>query len=88
MRIYVGNLGCSVGRNELRALFAQYGVVEDLDVPTDHETGRPRGFAFVTMADASAAQQAIDAINGTDQDGRMLKVNQARPKEDGDDGHW
>jgi len=80
MRIYVGNLSFDTTQDELRDLFAQHGEVTDLHVPTDRETGRPRGFAFVEMPDDSQAQAAIDAINGTDVGGRELTVNKARER--------
>jgi RNA recognition motif-containing protein len=60
--------------------------VDKVNVITDRDTGRPRGFAFVEMSDASAAQAAIKAVDGTDLGGRTLKVNEARPKKDGSDG--
>lgn len=86
MKIYVGNLSYSVVSETLEQLFSQYGSVEDVYVPTDRESGRPRGFAFVTMPDAGEAQAAISAVNGTDLDGRALNVNEARPKRDNGGG--
>jgi RNA recognition motif-containing protein len=65
----------------LRNTFAAHGDVEDVAVITDRDTGRPRGFAFVTMPD-NAARAAIEALNGTELDGRTLNVNEARPKND------
>ena len=82
MRIYVGNLSFDTTQDELRELFGQHGEVSDLHVPTDRETGRPRGFAFVEMPDDGEAQAAIDAINGTDVGGRELTVNKARERTD------
>ena len=67
--------------DSLRNAFAAHGDVEDVSVITDRDTGRPRGFAFVTMPD-SAARAAIDALNGTELDGRTLNVNEARAKTD------
>jgi RNA recognition motif-containing protein len=64
----------------LRDLFAEHGEVEEVAVITDRDTGRPRGFAFVTMADDDAARQAIEAINGQEFEGRTLNVNEARPR--------
>lgn len=81
--IYVGNCSFDVTEGQLRDLFAAYGEVGDVNVITDRDTGRPRGFAFVEMPDNSAAQAAIKGINGTDLGGRTLNVNEARPKGDG-----
>ena len=83
MRIYVGNLSYSVTAESLKALFAEQGEVEDVHVPTDRETGRPRGFAFVTMASDQEAQSAITALNGSVVEGRAINVNEARPRTDG-----
>ena len=80
VRIYVGNLSYDTTQDDLRALFAQHGEVTDLHVPTDRESGRPRGFAFVEMADDAQAQAAIDALNGTEVGGRALTVNKARER--------
>ncbi|MFN8639872.1 MAG: RNA-binding protein [Dehalococcoidia bacterium] len=80
-RIYVGNLPFSAREEELRSLFAGYGEVMTVVLPTDRETGRPRGFGFVEMGNEDA-QKAIDALNGTDFGGRTLNVNLARERED------
>ena len=80
--IYVGNCPFSVTEEQLQELFATYGEVERVNIITDRDTGRPRGFAFVEMAESSAAEAAIKGLNGTDMDGRDLKVNEARPKSD------
>ena len=77
--IYVGNLPFTVTENELRTLFSQYGTVETVNLITDRETGRPRGFAFVAMA--SGANEAIDALDQTELSGRRLTVNPAKPRE-------
>lgn len=79
MNIFVGNLPFSTNSADLEALFAQYGEVESAAVITDRDTGRSRGFGFVEMPDA-AANEAIEALNGSDYDGRQLTVNQARPR--------
>ena len=79
-RIYVGNLPFSATDAELRELFAQHGTVESVSIITDRDTGRPRGFGFVTMGSPEEAQKAIDALNGATLDGRNLTVNEARPK--------
>ena len=82
MKIYVGNLSYSVGSDALEQLFGQYGAVEEVHVPTERDSGRPRGFAFVTMPNSSEAQAAIAALNGQDLEGRAMNVNEARPKKD------
>lgn len=71
----------STSEDTLRNVFGAYGDVEEVAIVNDRDTGRPRGFAFVTMADASSGRSAIEAINGTDLDGRTLVVNEARPRE-------
>lgn len=80
MRIYVGNLSYDTEEEPLRELFGQYGDVDEVAVITDRETGRPRGFAFVTMSDDSQGRAAIEATNGAQVDGRRLNVNEARPR--------
>ena len=81
MNIYVGNLSFGSSENDLRTEFEAYGEVTSVKIITDRETGRSRGFAFVEMSDDSAAQTAIDALNGKDIDGRPVSVNPARPRE-------
>jgi len=78
--LYVGNLPHSTTEAELRDLFGAHGAVEKITLVTDRETGRSRGFGFVEMADASAADKAIAALNGTDLGGRTLTINEAKPK--------
>lgn len=80
MRIYVGNLPYEATEDELREMFGQHGEVTDVHLPTDRETGRARGFAFVEMADDTGGQAAIDALNGMEVGGRPLTVNVARPR--------
>lgn len=80
--IYVGNCSYDVTEEQLRALFAAYGEVGSVKVVMDRDTGRPRGFAFVEMPDASAARAAIKGADGTDLGGRALRVSEARPKGD------
>lgn len=77
--IYVGNLPFSATEDEVRDLFAQYGDVQSVKIITDRETGRPRGFAFVEMAD-SGADAAIEALANHQMGGRSLKINEARPR--------
>ena len=79
MKIYVGNMSFDTSEDSLRDAFAAHGDVEEVAVITDRETGRPRGFAFVTMPD-SGARAAIDALNGKELDGRTLNVTEARAK--------
>lgn len=80
MKIYVGNLSFSTTEDSLNALFSNYGEIQECAVITDRETGRPRGFAFVTMPDDSQAKAAIEALNGSEFEGRSLNVNEARPR--------
>jgi RNA recognition motif-containing protein len=80
-KLYVGNLSFSNTEAELKELFARHGVVESVNVITDRETGRPRGFAFVEMSEGSAAQDAIRALDGTDFGGRTIKVNEAQDRQ-------
>lgn len=78
--IYVGNLSFDTSSSQLEGLFASHGEVARAQVITDRDTGRSRGFGFVEMASAEAAQTAISAIDGTDLDGRTLKVNMAKSR--------
>ncbi|MEM9415423.1 MAG: RNA-binding protein [Planctomycetota bacterium] len=80
MKIYVGNMSFSTTQESLEALFSNYGQVQEVAVITDRDTGRPRGFAFVTMDD-DGGKQAIEALNGNEFEGRTLTVNEARPRE-------
>ncbi len=81
-KLFVGNLSFSTTENDLQDAFAAHGTVVEANLMTDRATGRPRGFAFVTMASPEEAQAAIDALNGSSLDGRNLTVNEARPKEE------
>ncbi|MHC4605542.1 MAG: RNA recognition motif domain-containing protein [Planctomycetota bacterium] len=80
--IYVGNLSYDATEEDIRQAFSQFGEVASVNVITDRETGRPRGFAFVEMADSGEAQKAIEGVNETEIAGRAVKVNEARPKSD------
>jgi RNA recognition motif-containing protein len=80
--IFVGNLDFGTTEASIRALFEAYGNVEKVNLITDRDTGRSRGFAFVEMSDAAEADRAITALNGTNLDGRPLNINEARPKSD------
>ena len=86
-KIYVGNLPFSATESEVRDLFAQHGTVESVALPSDRETGRPRGFGFVEMPQADA-QRAMQALNGFNMGGRPLRVNEAqdRPRTGGGGG--
>jgi RNA recognition motif-containing protein len=78
-KIYVGNLPFSASEADVRQLFSQHGTVESVSLPTDRETGRPRGFGFVEMSQADAAR-AIQNLNGHEMAGRQLRVNEAQDK--------
>jgi len=78
-KIYVGNLPFSASEADVRTLFSAHGTVESVSLPTDRETGRPRGFGFVEMSQADAAR-AIQSLNGYDMGGRQLRVNEAQDK--------
>jgi RNA recognition motif-containing protein len=80
MKLYVGNLSFSTTEEGLQNEFSAFGQVEEVAIITDRDTGRPRGFAFVSMNNDSEARAAIEGLNGTDVDGRTITVNEARPK--------
>ncbi|MBD2627484.1 MULTISPECIES: RNA recognition motif domain-containing protein [Nostocaceae] len=82
MSVYVGNLSYEVTQDALSAVFAEYGTVKRVQIPTDRETGRVRGFAFVEMGTDAEETAAIEALDGAEWMGRDLKVNKAKPKED------
>jgi RNA recognition motif-containing protein len=84
--IFVGNLDFAATESSIRALFEPYGNVERVNLVTDRDTGRSRGFAFVEMTDSGEADKAIAALNGAELDGRSLNVNEARPKPQGGGG--
>ncbi len=81
MKLYIGNLPFSASENDLRDAFERFGEVEDVAVVMDRDTGRPRGFAFVTMPNDDEGNAAIEGMNDQDFGGRALKVNEARPRE-------
>ncbi len=81
MSVYVGNLSYQVTEEALTAVFAEYGSVKRVQIPTDRETGRVRGFAFVEMGTDTEETAAIEALDGAEWMGRDLKVNKAKPKE-------
>jgi cold-inducible RNA-binding protein len=85
-RLYVGNLSFNTSEDTLRETFSQFGEITDLKVVMDRETGRPRGFAFVTMSEADGARRAIAQLDGTLLDGRALRVNEAEERSPGGGG--
>jgi RNA recognition motif-containing protein len=85
-KLYVGNLPFSSTEEDLRSVFERHGSVDSVNVITDRETGRPRGFAFVEMSEESTASEAIRALDGTDLGGRNIKVNEAQDRQRGGGG--
>ena len=81
MNIYLGNIAWSMTEDDVEALFTEFGAVSSVKIITDKYSGRSKGFGFVEMDDDAAAQSAIDALNDSEQQGRNLRVNQARPRE-------
>jgi cold-inducible RNA-binding protein len=81
-KLYVGNLSYNITENDLQDLFAQYGPVTEVNLMLDRVSGRPRGFAFVTMATKEGSDAATQALNGKEWEGRALTVNEARPREE------
>jgi RNA recognition motif-containing protein len=82
MSIYVGNLSYDVTRDDLQQVFSEYGTVKNISLPTDRETGRLRGFAFIELGSDTEETTAIDALDGAEWMGRDLKVSKARPREE------
>ncbi len=82
-KLFVGNLSFDTTENDLQDAFAAHGTVTEANLMMDRSTGRPRGFAFITMGTPEEAQKAVDALNGTMLGGRNLTVNEARPREEG-----
>ena len=92
-KLYVGNLPYSASESDLTEKFSACGRVESVKLIVDRDTGRSKGFGFVEMSSDSEAQAAIDSLNGTDYDGRPMKVNEAKPQEkrtgrSGGGGRW
>ncbi|MEM9271986.1 MAG: RNA-binding protein [Cyanobacteria bacterium P01_F01_bin.143] len=81
MSIYIGNLSYEINQEDLNEVFGEYGTVKRVHIPTDRETGRVRGFAFVEMESESDEDKAISALDGAEWMERSLKVNKARPRE-------
>ncbi len=79
-KLYVGNLPYTTTEAQVRELFEQAGEITEVALITDRETGRPRGFAFVSMSNDNEGRAAIESLNGTDLDGRTITVNEAKPK--------
>lgn len=89
MSIYVGNLSYEVTESDLNQVFAEYGTVKRIQLPTDRETGRMRGFGFVEMGTEAEETAAIEALDGAEWMGRDLKVNKAKPREErGSSNSW
>jgi RNA recognition motif-containing protein len=87
--VYVGNLNYDTTEDTLRTLFAEFGEVDSVRLITDRYTGRSKGFAFVDMTTEQAAQEAIEALNGKQVDGREIRVDNAKPRRDRDrDRSW
>jgi RNA recognition motif-containing protein len=82
MNIYVGNLSFEATEDEVRALFTEFGEVASVNLISDRDSGRPKGFGFVEMPQAEQAQKAMQALNAKEYKGRPLNVNEARPKSD------
>lgn len=81
-KLYVGNLSYNTTEDTLRTMFAEYGEIESVNLITDRDTGRPKGFGFVEMATDEAADAAISALNGKSVDEREIKVDRAKPQPD------
>jgi RNA recognition motif-containing protein len=81
-KLFVGNLSFNATENDLNDAFGAFGTVTETNLMMDRETGRPRGFGFITMSSAEEAQKAIAGMNGKDMDGRALTVNVAKPREE------
>src|ERR1700761_9816091 len=82
MKLYAGNLAFETTENDLRDLFEKHGTVSQINLMMDRLTGKSRGFAFVTMGDATQGNAAMSALNGQDLNGRALTVNEAKPREE------
>ena len=80
MKLYVGNLPFSATEDEIRSLFENFGGAVDLHIPLDRETGRPRGFAFVTLSSREHGEAAIGSLDGSDMDGRALRISEAQER--------
>ena len=88
MKLYVGNISFTITEADLQHIFEQFGIVTEIKVITDRETGQPRDFAFVTMTNDPEGRAAIKGLDGKEFGGRPLKVSEARPKEDRPTRSW
>ncbi len=84
MKLYLGNLPYTITEDELKALFADYGDVEEVVIISDKFSGRSKGFGFITLTDDALAAKAIEEVNGKEVGGRNIVVNEAKPREEGD----
>ena len=82
MNIYVGNLSFQLSENDLNSAFEEYGQVDSTKIITDRETGRSKGFGFIEMPNQEEAEKAIEGLNGKELEGRAVKVNEPKPRED------
>ena len=82
MQIYVGNMSYQTTQEAIEALFGEFGEVQSVKLITDRDTGRAKGFGFVTMDDSTAANSAIEELNGKEFEGRTLRINEAKPREE------
>ena len=86
--IFVGNLSFQTTELDIRSLFESYGTVDRISVVTDRDTGKPKGFGFVEMANDGEGDKAIAALNGQELDGRALTINESRPTSESGAGGW
>ena len=82
MNIYVGNLSFQLSEDDLNSAFGEYGQVDSAKIITDRETGRSKGFVFIEMPNQEEAEKAIEGLNGKELEGRAVKVNESKPRED------
>lgn len=88
MTLYVGNLSYQVSPEDLKEVFSEYGTVKNVQLPSDRETGRPRGFGFVEMGSEAEETAGIEALDGAELLGRPIQVKKARPKEESGGGSY
>ena len=86
MKIYIGNVSFNTTEDQIRQAFENFGETTSVSMITDRDSGRPKGFGFVEMSNDEQGQAAIDGLNGTEFDGRSVKVNEARPRTEGGGG--
>ena len=80
MNIYIGNISYQTTEDEIKTLFGEHGVVDDVHLIIDRDSGRSKGFGFIEMPDAESAKKAIEALDGSEFGGRQIKINEARPR--------